>query len=398
MSTDGVRIDTTKLSGNLINVVSNTAALSVTGGLNMKYGNTVYINVATLSVLRTDVSTTNIASANVVNTVYTYATVANATSISAIATAYTQGNTAFNKANTACTQSDSAGTQANLAYGRGNTAYTQGNTGYTQANAAYVQANTAYVQANAAFVKANTANAGAVNWFNAAGIISPFAGSVAPTGWLLCFGQSVSTTTYALLYNVIGYTYGGAGASMSIPDLRGRVVAGKDNMGGVSADRLTTPIDGDVLGASGGAESVTLTVAQMPTHTHFTASQTPTTTAGEGTHSHTWSGTVTGTVGSDSHSHQFSGDTASNTAGSGSGDRVTSLTSTTSGSQVRTTGSDTHNHTWTSSVVSGTVSGAGTHTHTMVIPASNSSSNGSSTSHTNIQPTIVLNYIIYAGV
>ena len=58
-----------------------------------------------------------------------------------------------------------------------------------------------------------------------------------------------------------------------MPDLRGRTIAGQDDMGGASADRLTGAggvggIDGDVLGASGGTEAVSLTEAQMPAHDH----------------------------------------------------------------------------------------------------------------------------------
>lgn len=94
-----------------------------------------------------------------------------------------------------------------------------------------------------------------------------------PTGYLLCYGQTVSRTTYANLFAVLGTTYGdGDGTTtFGLPDARGRAIAGKDNMGGVSADRLTGlsgGIDGDTLGATGGLESHTLTTAQIPSHTH----------------------------------------------------------------------------------------------------------------------------------
>ena len=107
------------------------------------------------------------------------------------------------------------------------------------------------------------------------GAVLPFAGASAPTGWLLCFGQAVSRTTYAALFGVIGTSHGtGDGSTtFNLPDLRGRVAGGKDNMGGTAASRLTTGgagVDGATLGASGGAETHTLTVAQMPAHSHTT--------------------------------------------------------------------------------------------------------------------------------
>jgi len=106
-----------------------------------------------------------------------------------------------------------------------------------------------------------------------AGIISPFAGSTAPTGWLVCDGQLASRTIYSGLYGAIGDTYGAGDGSttFNIPDLRGRTIAGQDDMGGTSANRLTGQtggIDGDILGATGGAESHTLTTSEMPAHNH----------------------------------------------------------------------------------------------------------------------------------
>ena len=110
---------------------------------------------------------------------------------------------------------------------------------------------------------------------NPTGSIIAFAGITAPTGWLLCYGQAVLRTTYAGLFTVLAEVYGvGDGSTtFNIPDLRGRTIAGQDDMGSVSADRLTGAggiggIDGDVLGSSGGAETVTLTEAQIPAHDH----------------------------------------------------------------------------------------------------------------------------------
>lgn len=90
-----------------------------------------------------------------------------------------------------------------------------------------------------------------------AGAIIPFGGSSAPSGWLLCAGQAVSRTTYANLYSIIGTTYGAGDGSttFNLPDLRGRVAAGKDDMNGSAANRITSAtsgITGTTLGAAGG--------------------------------------------------------------------------------------------------------------------------------------------------
>ena len=105
------------------------------------------------------------------------------------------------------------------------------------------------------------------------GSVIAFAGTAAPTDWLLCYGQAVSRTTYAALFAVISTTYGvGDGSStFNLPDLRGRVVAGQDDMGGSSANRLTDQsggLDGDVLGDTGGSETHTLTTPEIAAHTH----------------------------------------------------------------------------------------------------------------------------------
>ena len=108
-----------------------------------------------------------------------------------------------------------------------------------------------------------------------AGVIVPYGGTSAPTGWVFCYGQAVtqgsSGSTYYALHAAIGTTYGsGSGGSgdFSIPDLRGRVVAGQDDMGGSSANRLTSQsgdasINGDTFGAAGGKENHTLAITKI---------------------------------------------------------------------------------------------------------------------------------------
>ena len=91
------------------------------------------------------------------------------------------------------------------------------------------------------------------------GAVMPFAGSAAPSGWLLCFGQAVSRTTYAALFAAIGTSFGAGDGSttFNIPDLRGRAAFGLDNMGGTAASRITSAgsgIAGTTIGATGGDE------------------------------------------------------------------------------------------------------------------------------------------------
>jgi microcystin-dependent protein len=86
----------------------------------------------------------------------------------------------------------------------------------------------------------------------------------APTGWLLCYGQAVSRSTYSALFSVVSTTFGvGDGSTtFNLPDMRGRVPLGQDDMGGSSANRVTDS-SADTIGLTGGtndgAHSHTLT-------------------------------------------------------------------------------------------------------------------------------------------
>ena len=101
-------------------------------------------------------------------------------------------------------------------------------------------------------------------------------GTAAPnSAFALPFGQAISRTTFATLFTLFGTTFGAGDGSttFNIPDIRGRLVAGKDDMGGSAASRLTSAASGfgtsaAVLGAVGGAESHTLTTPEIPVHTH----------------------------------------------------------------------------------------------------------------------------------
>ncbi|EAP99105.1 microcystin dependent protein MdpB [Janibacter sp. HTCC2649] len=87
------------------------------------------------------------------------------------------------------------------------------------------------------------------------GEIRMFAGNFAPAGWLFCDGQPLSISENEILFQLIGTTYGGDGEStFMLPDLRGRVPVHQGN--------------GLVLSQNGGAEEVTLTTQQIPSHNH----------------------------------------------------------------------------------------------------------------------------------
>ena len=106
------------------------------------------------------------------------------------------------------------------------------------------------------------------------GAVADFAGSTAPSGWLLCFGQLVSTTTYAARFVQLGTTYGSGAGTFGIPDYRGRATLGQDNMGGSAANRITATVnyDGTVLGNSGGGQSTTILTTNLPPYTPTVAS------------------------------------------------------------------------------------------------------------------------------
>lgn len=131
------------------------------------------------------------------------------------------------------------------------------------------------------------------------GVMVPYAGASAPVGWLICGGQAVSRTTYAALYAVIGTTYGAGNGTttFNLPDIRGRVAAGLDNMGGTAANRLTsatmTP-DGVTLGATGGSETNTSTTNSTGTTSGSLSFTTSTATGGTTVYASGGGGAATG--------------------------------------------------------------------------------------------------------
>lgn len=173
------------------------------------------------------------------------------------------------------------------------------------------------------------------------GMVVDYWGTTPPAGYLFAAGQEVSRSTYAALFAVIG-TAAGAGngsTTFNLPDYRGRVGAGRENMANPATTRLNA-LFSSTLGAVGGAQAHTLTEAEMPAHKHTGA------TASAGAHSHSYNAAqaTQGATGSD-----FGGVTTS--------PQETEI--------------------------------AGAHTHTI-----NMNETGGGTAHNNVQPTIICNKIM----
>jgi microcystin-dependent protein len=100
------------------------------------------------------------------------------------------------------------------------------------------------------------------------GEIRMFAGNFAPRGWAFCDGQLLAVSQNDALFSLFGTTYGGDGrTTFGLPDMRGRVPIHAGAGPGLTNRRL---------GAKGGSEKVTLTVNQMPSHTHQLKASTQT--------------------------------------------------------------------------------------------------------------------------
>jgi microcystin-dependent protein len=141
------------------------------------------------------------------------------------------------------------------------------------------------------------------------GIVVPWGSASIPSGFLLCDGQSVSTTTYAALFAVIAYTYGGSGANFNVPDLRDRTICGVSSANSkalaqaVGANTVTPT--GNIAGSTG---ATTLTTSQIASHNHSgsTAGGLNGNRFGESGPSATIMGGIGNTGGGQSHDHTLS--------------------------------------------------------------------------------------------
>ena len=201
-----------------------------------------------------------------------------------------------------------------------------------------------------------------------AGIIIPFAGTVAPENYLFCDGSAVSRTTYATLYAVIGDTFGaGDGSStFNLPDLSGRVPLGVSQA--------------HALGSTGGSETVTLTEQELPAHVH----EVP---------QHGHADTIGATTPAFSHSitqPAFNYAKPNMNIGSptsGYGD-LTLINGTSTVAATRSTSVAVAAHDAAACTMSGSIADKSSFA---------SDSTGSGTAHSNMQPYTVFKYIICTG-
>lgn len=204
---------------------------------------------------------------------------------------------------------------------------------------------------------------------NPTGAVLTYAGSTAPSGYLLCDGSTFNGDQYPELRDVVGDTYGThSGTSYYLPNLKGRIPVGRD----------AAQTEFDAMGETGGAKTHTLTTTEMPSHTHT-----------QNAHTHT----------QDAHKHSMYFDSQD----AGSHRHTYDYENT--GSAFRGTAAPTANTATVANTATGNTSYAGTHNHliagdTFDTTATNQNTTatnqntGGGGAHNNLQPYVVLNYII----
>ena len=212
------------------------------------------------------------------------------------------------------------------------------------------------------------------------GVIDYF-GSTEPSGWKYPNGQAISRTTYSSLFDLLGTAFGSGDGltTFNLPDMRGRVAVMRDASAGVITGT-------DTLGSTEGAQSVTLTTAQIPSHNHAITVTSATT----GITASTGNNSANPTVTDSGHSHGPGGSSTNFVTRAAGG----SAGFTATGSNVIST--------TTTATASGTanLSVSGSHTHTVSITdtghvhTASADNAGGGGSHQNMQPSIRVNKLI----
>lgn len=211
------------------------------------------------------------------------------------------------------------------------------------------------------------------------GSMTMYAGTTAPTNWLLAQGQSISRTTYATLFTLIGTTYGSVdGSSFNIPDFRGRFPVG-----------VGTEAWHNALNKKGGSKD-----AVVVSHSHTMNHDHPSTTTSSDTHSHSANHNHTASsAGGGDHAHLFNTRDNMNAGGSVGDPMISNSTGTASLRGTTQSGTHTHGVTVNTATVS---TGTDAHTHTLDVPnyTGSTSTTGSSATEANLPPFIAINFMI----
>ena len=121
-----------------------------------------------------------------------------------------------------------------------------------------------YAQTSKNFTGAFMTNLPGVN----TGSVIPWGSASVPAGFLECNGQSVSTTTYAALFAIIAYTYGGSGGSFNVPDLTDRTIVSKSNTKTLASTGGANTVTATGNVSATNSANTTLTTNQIASHTH----------------------------------------------------------------------------------------------------------------------------------
>ena len=234
----------------------------------------------------------------------------------------------------------------------------------------------------------NTAVANAIP----AGSVTAFAGSSAPSGYLVCDGSAVNRSTYPDLFSAIGTMYGAGDGSttFNLPNYSGQFLRGVDNGAGIDPDAATRTDRGDgttgdavgtiqsneILAHSHTVNPPSTNTSTDGAHTH-TVDPPVTNTSTDGAHFHTVNPPATNTNSTGAHTHSIDPPaTTTSTNGNHSHSTVTQLGNNTNGGPDNwgVQHSDPGGGNW--GTYTGSTSAAGNHAHTVNIPVFNSAASG----------------------